>query len=232
MNNSKNTVFVEKRLEKLFYDHRWNILEKCALITTNGDPTFEKLRNKVFEKPARFLFRAGFSPNRLSVFGFLMSIIAATLLNSPLIASFFIIANMLADGFDGVVARLHGLDCDQGAIVDITCDTSSSIVLIVGFTWFYSIELAWSVAWIAVIIAYSFVSAIKSAAVIDIFRSLGSRITMGLGTLLILLLNAFGFITQTKVPIIFSYFISFISGCLLILLFGDLIKCFLNANKQ
>ena len=93
--------------------------------------------NKVLDGPARALHARGVSADAITLIGFGVGLLAciAVIWEVYLLALLGLIANRIADGLDGAVARL-GEPTDRGAFLDIALDF-----------WFYSLfPLAFAVA--------------------------------------------------------------------------------------
>jgi len=76
------------------------------------------------EPVGRLLARLGFSPNALTVIGFLIACVAAVAAGAQawLLAGFLVIFGGIFDMFDGLVARATGTSSKAGAFLDSTFD--------------------------------------------------------------------------------------------------------------
>ncbi len=90
--------------------------------------------NRVLVPVARWLTRIGFSPNILSIIGFVSSGVAAIFLSlSELgLALLLMIVASLFDALDGVVARLSNTTTDLGAYLDSLFDRYSDSFILIG----------------------------------------------------------------------------------------------------
>ena len=77
----------------------------------------------------------GLSPNAITLFGFVLSCLAAVMiamhLYIPAVAMWWL--GRLFDGTDGIYARNTNQTSDFGAFLDILCDMASYSVMIIGF---------------------------------------------------------------------------------------------------
>lgn len=93
--------------------------------------------SKILDRPARALHARGVSADTITLAGFGIGLLAclAVISQSYILALVGLVANRLADGLDGAVARL-GQPTDRGAFLDIALDF-----------WFYSLfPLSFAVA--------------------------------------------------------------------------------------
>jgi len=75
------------------------------------------------KRQARFLQKKGFTADQVTVFGFLIGVLAVILvaIGQPLLGLIALLLNRLADGLDGELARLLA-PSDAGGFLDITLD--------------------------------------------------------------------------------------------------------------
>lgn len=163
------------------YVPEYNIVEKVARDLTGGDPTLQRFRDQLFRKPALLLIHLNVSPNKISFIGALFAFIAAVFANNPLLFALFLTLNLACDGIDGVVARLQNTDSDYGSIVDIFSDTFSLLIVSVGLVASGSLSFAICIPYAALVVVYTYRSALKSKSLNDSFLSVGSRILTFLG---------------------------------------------------
>ena len=191
-----------------------NFIERIAFVITNGDPTFQRLRDKLFKQPAKLLLSAGISANTISVFGVMFAILAALSVNTPVMFSMFVLLNLICDGLDGVVARYAKNNSDFGSILDVTCDTASLIIVSTGLVLFGKLEPLLFLPYIAIILAYTYRSALKTKILDKVFLSVGSRIVAFAGLFLIslsVLISTDGDFKSTYVNILFGVILSLLS---------------------
>jgi len=96
---------------------------------------------KIIAKPVEFFIKCHFTPNLLSLFGFLCSaistvMIALNFIHDPLwlawLVPFFLFIGGVFDVFDGEVARKTGKVSDAGAFLDSNLDRVSDIIIFIG----------------------------------------------------------------------------------------------------
>ena len=98
----------------------------------------EQLRSAVrsyFEQPGARMFRAlGFSPNSITVLGFLVCVASAYLVASGWLVwgGVVFLAGGVLDLFDGALARMTGQDSPFGALLDSVFDRLGEAALFVG----------------------------------------------------------------------------------------------------
>jgi len=191
-----------------------NFIERFAFAITNGDPTFQSLRDRLFKQPAKFLLSVGINANTISVFGVVFAILAALSVNTPIMFSIFVLLNLICDGLDGVVARYAKNNSDFGSILDVTCDTASLIFVSTGLVVFGKLELFLFLPYIAIILAYTYRSALKTKILDKVFLSVGSRIVAFAGLFLISLsfvISTDGDFKSSYVNILFGIILSLLS---------------------
>ena len=193
------------------------LLKKILLYRVKKDFTFERLRDQIFAKPATFLHQFNITPNILSVIGLLFVIVAALLLDYPVVAAILMILNLIFDGLDGVIARLYNLKSFAGSIVDTICDTLGSIIIVLGFSLFYNLSSAHTLFWVIAIIIYSLITAINSIKVQKRSKVLGFRNLINIGAILLLFLIGMDNINNDDAPIIITAYMQYISIALIIL---------------
>lgn len=78
---------------------------------------------RVLDTPARALAGRGVAASQITLAGFGIGLLALPALwaGCPALALVFILANRIADGLDGIVARMSG-ESDRGAFLDIALD--------------------------------------------------------------------------------------------------------------
>ncbi|PIV76151.1 MAG: hypothetical protein COW55_02740 [Rhodobacteraceae bacterium CG17_big_fil_post_rev_8_21_14_2_50_65_11] len=92
------------------------------------------LQSKLMTPPARLLSRAGISPDQVTLTGFFLGALALPALWSGAtgVALALILANRLADGLDGALARLR-TPTARGAFLDIALDFVFYALVPLGF---------------------------------------------------------------------------------------------------
>ena len=120
---------------------------------SNDGPVSYWLNRPVSTRISRVLVNFHITPNQISFFSFMLSVIAAGLFalgNYWLLASGGIIAQFasIIDGSDGEVARLKYLSSDYGGWFDAVLDRYADAFLLFGLTWHvYSRDLSpWALA--------------------------------------------------------------------------------------
>lgn len=194
-----------------------SVLKKILLHRFKQDFTFEYLRDQWLKKPAAFLHALHISPNNLSVIGVAFIIIATMYLNHPLIAATLMMANLVADSLDGVLARLYQLNTFTGSLVDTICDTLGSIAVVIGFSLFYKLDMLQTTLWSLSIIFYSITTALYSIKVQQRSKVLGFRNVINIGAIILLLCLSFQLLEKRQVPDIVSLYMHSISIILVIL---------------
>ncbi len=87
------------------------------------------------------------TPNQVSVFGFLLSLIAAFLISSSYLKTGIFVwwLSRLADGLDGNLARSTNQKSNFGGYLDILFDMGSYSIVVIGFAFVYpELNLVWS----------------------------------------------------------------------------------------
>jgi CDP-diacylglycerol--glycerol-3-phosphate 3-phosphatidyltransferase len=97
------------------------------------------LYNATLRPFARGLHRIGFTPNKVTVTGTLLFLIASTITafghwHIGLAIGFI---GALFDGMDGIIARECNLTSTFGAVLDSVCDRLTEIFWLAGLTWWY-----------------------------------------------------------------------------------------------
>ena len=110
-------------------------------------PTKYRLKNlfkgKLVQVLANFFIKLNFTPNMISIFGFLSTIVAFLLfifLPFPINSIIFAILLfwiMLLDGVDGTVARMTNQVTFFGGIFDSILDRYSDVIILIGFLFVY-----------------------------------------------------------------------------------------------
>jgi CDP-diacylglycerol--glycerol-3-phosphate 3-phosphatidyltransferase len=96
------------------------------------DPTAERPLASLLAAVARGLDRLGFTPNTLTIVGFLGSALAAVILAAgyPLIACIIFLLSSAVDMLDGTLARIQGRITRFGALLDSTLDRYAEAALL------------------------------------------------------------------------------------------------------
>lgn len=187
---SKNYNNSEAQLHtKLETDLRQNLncnfIEHYLLKITKGDPTLEKVRNRIFHHPAKVATKLGISASQISMLGVFFAISAAALFPWKWGFCLALLLNLTCDGIDGVVARYQKTDSDKGAILDAICDNTSLCAVAIGL-WAYGVLPPITLLFYCTItILYSQHSMRKSKILFGIYRSLGLRVFTFMGLLFI-----------------------------------------------
>ena len=90
--------------------------------------------HRIYAKPARALVARGVTADMLTLGGFALGVLAVPALAMAWtqVALILILANRIADGLDGAVARLNG-PTDRGAFLDIALDFKFYALVPLGF---------------------------------------------------------------------------------------------------
>ncbi|MFY8114755.1 MAG: CDP-alcohol phosphatidyltransferase family protein [Rhabdaerophilum sp.] len=98
------------------------------------DARLQGLLQPVLRPPARLLAARGIGADRITLAGFALGLLAVPALAAGAhgAALGFILANRVADGLDGAVARLQG-PTDRGAFLDIALDFAFYGLVVLGF---------------------------------------------------------------------------------------------------
>jgi CDP-L-myo-inositol myo-inositolphosphotransferase len=133
--------------------HFWIDVDDSVAYSRAEDMLLDRLRDKPNDGPvsrylnrplslriSRRLVRYSVSPNQISLFSFLCSILGAGLFMSGgyislLIGGFLAQLASVIDGCDGEVARLKFLDSQYGGWLDAVLDRYADAFLLFGFTW-------------------------------------------------------------------------------------------------
>ena len=129
VDDEKGFKKAEKKILDLLYDK------------TNDGPVSRWLNRPVSIRFSKILVNFNIMPNQISLFSFLLSIVAAglfTLGNYGYLALGGIIAQFASviDGSDGEVARLKYLSSDYGGWFDAVLDRYADAFLLFGLTWY------------------------------------------------------------------------------------------------
>ena len=91
-------------------------------------------QRRLLAPPAAFLAARGVRADQITLAGFLLGLLAlpALAFGAYAVALALILANRLADGLDGAVARIHG-PTDRGAFLDIALDFLFYALVPLGF---------------------------------------------------------------------------------------------------
>ena len=115
---------------------------------SNDGPVSRWLNRPISTRISKFLVNFNITPNQISIFSFVLSMIAAGLFalgNYWFLAFGGIIAQFasIIDGSDGEVARLKYLSSDYGGWFDAVLDRYADAFLLFGLTWYvYSQDLS------------------------------------------------------------------------------------------
>jgi phosphatidylglycerophosphate synthase len=202
---------------------RWNFLERGAAFISPDDPTFQSHRDFIFRPVAKVIIRMGIAADVLSVAGCLLAIFAATVMLNPWLSALLLVASLLLDGIDGVVARLARTANTNGEILDIACDTSGIVAAMSGLVYWGHLDLFGFIIFSIVYLSYVFVSAIKSKAILGKYRSVGSRVVLTSYLVVCLGLSGFQF-SLLSLPQLISYGTAFITIMLLLNLLWDILN--------
>ncbi len=133
----------EKSLEKA----EKNLMDSLHSKTNDG-PVSYWMNRPVSTRFSKILVKFNITPNQISLFSFMLSMIAAGLFalgNYGYLALGGIIAQLasIIDGSDGEVARLKYLSSDYGGWLDAVLDRYADAFLLFGLTWYvYSQNLS------------------------------------------------------------------------------------------
>ncbi|MFX1311666.1 MAG: CDP-alcohol phosphatidyltransferase family protein [Promethearchaeota archaeon] len=125
----------------------------------------KQLLDKFIDRPVNFLIKHKFSPNILSLIGFLLTLGASVLIALDFIHNFFWFAWLVPflifwagafDVFDGAVARKTGKMTKTGAFLDSNLDRLSDALLILGLIYggFVNFLLGYIVMFLIIMISY------------------------------------------------------------------------------
>lgn len=157
---------------------RWNVLERGALLLSEGDPTFQGKRDDLFKPFAEMAIKARLSANALSLLGLCFAILASLFVFEPLVAGILLAISLVLDGLDGVVARLTKQCTPRGEIIDVACDTAGVLVILTGLAFWNYLDNFLFVTYTIVLLTYTTMSVLKSQAIIQKYRSIGSRVVI------------------------------------------------------
>jgi phosphatidylglycerophosphate synthase len=88
-------------------------------------------RTNILLPISKFLKGLGLTANMVSYIGFFILIgFIYFVTKNPILASFFLLAHVLIDAFDGPLARLEKKDGDSGAFTDIICDHTGMVIVV------------------------------------------------------------------------------------------------------
>lgn len=98
------------------------------------DAALLPMQRRLLTPPAAFLAARGVRADQITIAGFLLGALAVPALAAGAfsLALVLILANRLADGLDGAVARIHG-PTDRGAFLDIALDFLFYALVPLGF---------------------------------------------------------------------------------------------------
>jgi phosphatidylglycerophosphate synthase len=167
-----------------------NFLERIAFCLFRGDPTLERFRTAKLRNLGLLLYRFKITPNRASALGLLCAISAALFLSHPIIAGLFIVCSLIWDGLDGVIARVNRCQSRFGSCVDVFCDTMGNIAILISFSLHGYLEFWLFIISVLIVLSYTFLCSLKSNARTGVFISVGSRISLSMGGVMILSLAA------------------------------------------
>ena len=96
----------------------------------------------IIDNPARLLAKMGISPDFLTFIGLLFGLGAAVfvVLNNFLVASILFITSLLADAFDGAVARHLGTDSIYGDYLDAVLDRYVDMALLLSLCLHFALQ--------------------------------------------------------------------------------------------
>ena len=106
----------------------------------------DKIRNAIAdrwltlaERCVAPLIEKGLSPNTITLFGLILSVIAALFYGAGLIflGGIFLIAGAFMDTLDGRIARSSNRSSDSGALFDSTMDRYSEFVVFCGVLFYF-----------------------------------------------------------------------------------------------
>ncbi|MBT3298189.1 CDP-alcohol phosphatidyltransferase family protein [archaeon] len=99
---------------------------------TNGIEKTRKVRDKILNKPAKFLIKLKVNASLMSTLSLLSGIIGAYyLFDNYLLSLLFMIIHLLADSFDGVIARIKSTESEFGKYLDSTIDRLITLAILV-----------------------------------------------------------------------------------------------------
>lgn len=187
----------QKEYESMFtkISGHLNFVEKIPFQVFNGDPTLEYIRTSFAAPVASFVYRLGVGANIMSFIGLffaIMSFLAGTKIE---LLFLFVLASLVCDGLDGVVARVSGTASKSGEIVDLCCDTLGSVFIIFSMVKNFGMPLEFGLTLIVTLVPYTIISALKSEKYIQKSRSIGSRISVGFIVILLSLLASLNLIS-------------------------------------
>lgn len=197
---------------------RWNLIEGAAIKVFNGDPTLQDFRDRNFSWIGQHMLAVGLTANRVSLIGLAFAILAAIFVNHPVAFALALVASMVCDGMDGVVARLSGSANDSGSLIDISCDTLSVLLVALSLSITGSISWVMLVAFALAMSTYTWRSMLKSKILNNIYRSVGSRIFTFCGLALVAFLGVLDVSVISTSQLIFSVLV-LLSGAFFLDLF-------------
>ena len=105
-----------------------------------GIKAFREPVYRVIEPLTQWFVRRGVHPNAISVFGFLVTLVAAAMYSQDHVrtAGLLVLLGGLSDVFDGRVARVSGLASKFGNFFDSTLDRISEIAMYLGLMTLYN----------------------------------------------------------------------------------------------
>jgi phosphatidylglycerophosphate synthase len=121
------------------------------------------------------LARAGVRPNHVTIFAFVLGVIAAVLVGAQrdLAALIVWIAGRIGDGLDGALARVTGQSTSFGGYLDITLDMAAYSAMVLGFAVHHP---QFAVGWAAVLVGYVVVIT-TTLALSDAANTVGRRVS-------------------------------------------------------
>lgn len=99
------------------------------------DNAFRRILPRFVEPLLRLYRRLGWTPNHVSVLGFVLALLAASAVasGSNVLAIVLWWVSRLADGTDGIYARASSQETDFGSYLDIVLDMASYGSVVIGF---------------------------------------------------------------------------------------------------
>lgn len=109
------------------------------------------VRDKIFFPVSKFLSFVGINADMVSLIGFgMLGFFIYFLQSAPYLACIFLLLHVLVDAFDGPLARYQKKDGDGGALVDIICDHTGMVVVVVSLVCYKLINPAISIIYVYV----------------------------------------------------------------------------------
>lgn len=117
------------------------------------DEPFRRWMADTASAPARWMQRAGVSPNAVTVVGFALSVAGTWPIATgrPVVGIALWLLGRLLDGYDGLLARLSGRTSLFGGFLDITLDMLAYSAMAVAFAWAMPADRT---LWMLVLVGY------------------------------------------------------------------------------